>query len=477
MAFVIRALLCQTARFSGDEIRFYQTAVNISQGIEFPLLGTPLTAGLARHPGPAFYYLMSIPLLIVKTPEACNVMVAFLGAITVLIFFLGIRRLVSFRSAFLSSLLMACSPWSILYADRIWNSNIIVLFVTIAMYATIRLREKYSTKYFLILVASCIVMPQFHMSVPIVWISILYLIRRELIQIKLNDILYSLIIILLINLPFIYHELTTGFLNTKNFLSDGKKEGKSTRAILGVWSNLFRFITLETIYHEFSGYWGAIKEKVYIASWYSDSPVREFSIVRTVARLIGVLTPLYFIFNYFKSQKALKSDWFVSLILGAISAVLLLAVTGKKMYPHYVHPLFPFIFLIFPWAFDKVKITRNTKVLYSFIIVFCISGIESSLRISFKKDIDNSIYIHRKLAQQFQQMNLKSYGVKSNYIFFPEGTELIAKEQYNYKLTYNKENDEFLLVNNRNKIEVFQGYKLITSLTPTVSLYQKSNFD
>lgn len=61
----MRLVLLHTARFGGDEALFFNIGMDIVEGKAFPLLGTQITDGSGRLPGPAFLYLMALPLLVV----------------------------------------------------------------------------------------------------------------------------------------------------------------------------------------------------------------------------------------------------------------------------------------------------------------------------------------------------------------------------------------------------------------------------
>jgi hypothetical protein len=129
---VVRLSLISSAHFVGDESLFFHVISLIRSGEAFPLLGPAVTGGVAKHPGPLFFYLMSVSQFLSRTPEAANAEVAILGALTVGIFFAAMKEMFSAASAFVAGAMMACAPWSILYADRIWNSNVVIFFVTVA---------------------------------------------------------------------------------------------------------------------------------------------------------------------------------------------------------------------------------------------------------------------------------------------------------------------------------------------------------
>src|SRR5688572_28636615 len=85
LALVLRLSLLPTARFGGDEALFFNIGADIVDGKSFPALGTQITDGRARLPGPTYLYVVAAPLLIVKAPEAQYAFVEILGALTVLL--------------------------------------------------------------------------------------------------------------------------------------------------------------------------------------------------------------------------------------------------------------------------------------------------------------------------------------------------------------------------------------------------------
>lgn len=103
---------------------------------------------LAQHSGvsstgiynmPLFYYLVTLFGLIAKTPQIMSFLIAFMNSALVAVFYLVVRRYYGNLTGVLASLLMATSPWMILYSRKIWGPDFIMLFAIPAFYFIHRL--------------------------------------------------------------------------------------------------------------------------------------------------------------------------------------------------------------------------------------------------------------------------------------------------------------------------------------------------
>src|SRR5580658_7724347 len=213
-ACALRLALIRTARFCGDEAEFWAMARSIVRGEAHPVLGPPVTGGAARHPGPAFYYIMALSQLFSRTPEAANAFIAILGGLSVGLYWDALRRSFGDGAALVAALLLACAPWSVLYADRIWNANLLCILVVIAFWAACRLRERPDSWLVVPFLALCIVMPQVHLAAPAALAALGVLVWPALQKTRKSHLALGVALGIALYEPFIKNELTTGFSDT-----------------------------------------------------------------------------------------------------------------------------------------------------------------------------------------------------------------------------------------------------------------------
>ena len=402
IAALLRVALLPTARFGGDEALFFQIGCDIVEGRAFPILGTQITDGAALLPGPTFLYLMALPLLIVKVPEAQYLFTELLGAGAVGAFYLAMRRPFGARGAFVSSLLLACAPWAALFADRTWNPNALVSLECVALLAAVRVRENPSSRWLAAFLPLCAVMPHFHMGAPVAWAGLVVVVWPTVRAWKGRVLLVGVLLSLLLYVPLTVHELATGFENTRNFIREmlAPKERHPT-SFLWVPVYVVRFLSLDVTYHELTGYWGGPDElRCLHALWFGSTP-RPFHPLRVLDLIASlVLVASMGIVVVTQAVRARSVGGFGGAFLLALACNLaLLGLTGKQVFGHYAILLLPFAFVGYAAlgraVFDDAA--RGWRVVTVVLLaLFCVGGFEATLSVSRHVDGRIGLQVHRQ---------------------------------------------------------------------------------
>jgi hypothetical protein len=418
-AAALRLSMVSTARFTGDESNTYATAMEIVDGKNFPLLGPVLTGGTARHPGPLFYWLAALPHLLSRAPEAENVFFELMGAATVLCFWLSLRRPFGEAGAAFAGFMMALSPWSALFGDRAWNPHAFLFFEGLALLAVIRLRENPHSAWAAVVPPACLALPHFHMSAPVFWLALLVLGGRSILRWNRRYLAMGIALGLLLYIPVAIYEARTGFGNTRFFIAEtfhGKARPPSTgadlEALLAPVYTL-RFLTLDVTYHELSGYWGGLNEAAAAHALFHGSPARPFHPLRVFALLAsGALLLLAVACAVWGAVergrrlgwKAALGPFAASALAAIVFSTLLLQVSHKKVFAHYVVLTLPFVFVIFA-ALGQVawrhRALRSMAIVLAVIV--CAGGVEATESISRRVDCRNGLVVHRAVINQFLQ--------------------------------------------------------------------------
>lgn len=412
LALALRLALLHTARFGGDEALFFRIGMDIVEGKGFPLLGTQITDGKGLLPGPTFLYVMALPLLVWRAPEAQYAFVELLGAVTVGVFWHALRRPFGERGALFAGVLMALSPWSALYADRTWNPNVLPLVLALALLAAVRLREDPRSRWLVAFLPLGAVMPHFHMSAPVAWAGLFVLVMGTMRRWDRRWLATGLGLAALLYVPLLGNEIVTGLGNTRNILAEtvGNQERHPT-SFLWIPVYALRFLTLDVTYHELTGYWGGPDEWACVKAAFLGSPPRPFHPLRAFAFGASLLlTLLALVVAAREALRAWKGERRVPVFLLAFLAALvvnmaLLGLAGKQVFGHYVTNLFPFVFVAYA-VLGRAALSEGRRALPVVVVVlgavFCAGGVEATLSISRRVDARIGLEVHRKALEHIR---------------------------------------------------------------------------
>ena len=423
VACTARLVLVGTARFGGDEIVMFQMAERISRGQEFPMLGASITGGGASLPGPLFYYLMAVPMLLgFRSPEAANAFIALLGGAAVWLYWSALRPWFGERGAAIAAILMACLPWSTLYADRIWPSNTIGFFTAVAFWAACRVRREPDRLGVVALLVSAGVMPQLHLSAPMVWAALLPIFLRSVPRWRWSWAAAGLGCVLALYAPMLLHEFTSHWSNSRAFLSESGGGTSSHWQRLPLWA--FRLLTLDLSYHQLSGYWVLRSERelrdflLHGNGDFTWTPARHALLWLSYAFALGTLG-LLLVRRLRRARPAEPPaaiapaptaaseerghPFLRAALFGFAANVLLIGLTHRSLFGHYVQPLLPFYFVAFA-ELGRASLGwgRGRFGLYGVVTALCLGGIDSALWVSRRLDARNGLSTMRAVLAAIQ---------------------------------------------------------------------------
>jgi len=117
--------------FKRDEANLSQLALDLARGRDLPLLGISSSAGIPNPPHSV--YLFALPYVFDRTPMLATLYVGALNVLAVGLTWLLVRRSFGPRAALIAALLYAASPWSAIFARKIWAQNLLPPFVVATM--------------------------------------------------------------------------------------------------------------------------------------------------------------------------------------------------------------------------------------------------------------------------------------------------------------------------------------------------------
>ncbi|MBP6979735.1 glycosyltransferase family 39 protein [Candidatus Curtissbacteria bacterium] len=331
--------------FLGDEGRDALVLLNIFQEGRLTLLGPSASVG-GFFLGPAYYYLV-IPgfLLFGMSPVGMAFEVAVLGFATVIILYLLIKKYLGFLPAILATLLYSVSPVVVMFSRSSWNPNILP-FLSLLIFVFLLLSKEKNKIVFSFAVGAIFGLAiQSHylgliLALPIFIITTIFSINNisRLIKIYLITFLGFLFTFS----PYFLFELRHGFKNTSTIIEFVTKPSGA----VGIREFQFGDNALSAISRLF-------RETLSITN-------------SETALFVGLATLLLAVISvgFFKSKKI--SNFYLVVIIWALSGILGLAFYNGELYNYYFSFLFPVPFLLLSLIFF---IFKNQKIVSTILIV------------------------------------------------------------------------------------------------------------
>jgi len=131
-------------------------------GHPFPPGGTVSSIGLLNPP--LFNYLL-FPLVLISTdPKIVSFFIGLINSLAVGFFFLVVQRFFGQFEASLAGLLLAFSPWAILFSRKIWTQNLIIPLMVLLLFSLGKIVVNQEKKYWIPYLAATFFIIQLHQS-------------------------------------------------------------------------------------------------------------------------------------------------------------------------------------------------------------------------------------------------------------------------------------------------------------------------
>jgi hypothetical protein len=227
----------------------------------------------------------------------------------------------------------------------------------------------------------------------------------------------------LLYVPFFLSEARTGLGNTHAFIAETlaprHKSAATNLSFLLTPVYALRFLTLDVTYHELTGYWGGLDERAAWHALWHGSEARPFHPLRLAVLLASGLLVLLAAATAVREAiararangaRAALGPFGWCAIFAVVGTLLLLGVTRKQIFPHYLALALPFVFVLFaPLGRAAVSAIRQARPLtrlggalaLALAIAFSAGGIEATLSLSRRIDGRNGLAVHRAVFERF----------------------------------------------------------------------------
>jgi uncharacterized membrane protein len=148
--------------FKADEANNLFMASYLALGRAFTLVGIPSSIG--TYNPPLFTYLMALPLFFSRNPVVAAGVVALFNCAAVGLLYVFCRRYFNQRVAIVAAVFFAVNPWAVFYSRKIWQQDLLPLFVMGFFYCLFAVACEERRKPLLGCFACLAAMTQFHLS-------------------------------------------------------------------------------------------------------------------------------------------------------------------------------------------------------------------------------------------------------------------------------------------------------------------------
>lgn len=395
-ALAIRVYATGEARFTGDEAEQWSTARRIATGEYFPIFGPAITGSVARVPGAGFYYFAAIPQLFGSSPRLGGLFIALFHVLAVF----AVVRLATLargpRAGLIVLALAAFAPWDVLYGDRVWSACVTPLAGTFAVYAAVKAHD--DARWLSPLLFLLLIFPQMHLSAPIAWVAcgvILYLWPPVRWDKKWLAIGFAAAVAAY--LPVLISELQTSFANTRAILANSG--GKEPFAYV-MWSPVktaiyaVLFGSADTAYNFEKGYWGGrfdeFRAYFSAAGWKSAWQMHGAFVVLNV---VSIALALYgWIVACAKiRERDLAAVLTKAIIASFVTGAVLLVISKKLFFPHYVDLLVPAALLPIALGIDRGWNKLAAPALVASVVAMAVGTVRYYVEVDSLNGVSNTI--------------------------------------------------------------------------------------
>ena len=202
--------------FKGDEFEWIQLAYQHLHN-KPTLVGLPSSVGL-YYP-PFFAYLLSIPVSISTNPKFVTGFIAVLNLAGLWLLYVFVKRVFSLRLAWVVLLLVATSPWTILYARKVWNPDCLLPFMLIFYITLASYLERPAGFKVWIMAALLALITQLHMSAWFLFGPLFVFAALVKAPLSIRDVFIGGLLFVLLYAPYITFHVITDFQNLNLFAS------------------------------------------------------------------------------------------------------------------------------------------------------------------------------------------------------------------------------------------------------------------
>jgi len=399
---IFRIFFLNLMEFKADQaISFFQT-------FEFfqnpQLIQTGLISSIGTYNFPLFNYILIILSLFYRSPQFLSFLIALTNSFLICLFYVFIKKFYDLKTSIIASLIIAFSPWAILFSRSIWAQDLILLFVFPIIFFVHQIILNKKGQYVLPLFTLLTFFSELHSSGFFFFLATLIVFLILKIKIKIKKALQGVGIGLIFAIPYFFFEL---------FSTPFCRDCHSFLFYLQSYPKSFDFSNFLRPFQILNGSFFQYELGKDFGAFLNFSKVLNFLNLFFFAEFIFTLAGILLILRYAKKYNFLVIYFFI--------ITLLFFLTKTSSYPHYYVSLIPISALITS-VFFSFLISKNKVLGFLIIFIFLFSNIffETNfyLYLSQKQNINGDYGPVYSLTDNYINKQTE------NYIFLPYYEEL-----------------------------------------------------
>jgi hypothetical protein len=402
IALLFRITALQTIEFKGDEAINLFLAAKPVFGYGFANGATGSSLGILNPP--LINYLLFPFVSISQNPQVISFFIGVINAIAIGIFFILVKKYYNLICAFISSLLFAISPWSILYSRKIWAQDFIIPLFIPFFFSLHKIMIDKKKQFWFLYAFSSLLLIQIH-QVNIIFIffcTLFLLLQHPVFSLKYFSLGILLGIIPLI--PYIQHEAINHCPDCIIILQLHKK--LSTRSLL-VFSRPLQIIGQGDFQFELGN------------DMETFSKLFPFAFQLRKLFYFEYLFLPFSLFVFWKQYPLLRFLVYTLVILPFIYYALRI-----EPFMHYFIIIIPLLFLFLGEGFSTIIAYRNIYISYSAIAIFLLLLLSSFFfNVSFMKLLLQKQVIagdYGTIFEKSEKIAIETYKPYANDTYYKE---------------------------------------------------------
>lgn len=419
-------------------------------------VGPPQSTGVYNPP--LFNYIMILLSLFSRHPQYLSFLIALINSVFVVIFYLVVKKFYSPITALVAGLLLATSPWSILFSRKIWIPDLLVPFTILAIYFLHKLIVEKKIKFTLPLFTTLALLPQMHASGGFFLLTTIIIFIFLKVKIDIKKAFSGFVLGLVPAIPYFWRQLTSNpfCVDCQAFLSYQET------------AKAFDFMVFLRPFEFINGLnFAVVLGGDYQLFWQTFS----LSSVAGVIFLLGTSLPLIGIYSLIRSKNPM---FYMGMYIAIMP--LLYFLTRTPSYMHYFVIISPFVFLTAAFGLRYLKNIIPSKIglVLGGTILLTILATNFLFEAHFynflgdKKIIKGEYGPIFPLSEQFTKENLQVYQLLPDYDLLKSYTYMFIQTN----LLHQKVGDYFLQTN-RPQLAIPEFRKALVSNNQDI--YSRSN--
>lgn len=399
-------------------------------GHPFPPGGTVSSVGILNPP--LLNYILFPFLLISLDPKIISFCIGLLNSFAIGFLFLIINRYYGLKVAFIASILLAFSPWSIIFSRKIWAQDFIFIFTLPLFFSLHKIILERKMIYWILLTCSSLFLIQLHQSTIFFLLPFISGLFLQKVKFNIKYITIGLIIGLLPLIPYLLYQISNhqGFLEIAGRLA--------FRRSLSLFLRPFQILGQGDFQSLLGG------DMLTFANYYPIIyKLKSFFYIEYLFLPISM-------FLFWKKFKQLRLLTYITFLLPFIYFIFRI-----EPLMHYYIIFIPFLFLFLSFGISFFINLQNILIRgVTFLILFSLISLSIIFNFSFFKlldkqkefkgdygstfavseEISKEIFHKYEKQKEYQEMIIASR-IPSNLIY---GNHPLAKMIYSRKITENR---------------------------------------